>query len=263
MRISTVARTARKHFATIAPPDAPALPLSYSEREELKVGGLPHIVAWFARSLEACNYDLGIHPQFEPYARGVLASPYTAYFVAQDKTLQQRFPARPLKGLGSGLYWQPSISPLRSARGWQRRLFLNGPPPPQSQANDAVVDRSDANVPNWYAPKANAFLQLDDAFIAHATRLASCKRLPRGWRAQERSEVFSCVVGCHRLSVVASDYGWLVERQEWLGGPEEVLANLVWHFPVLCDTYTTAARLAEAAHRGLPPEYLLTWIGTT
>ena len=46
-----------------------------------------------------------------------------------------------------------------------------------------------------------------------------------------------------------SDYGWLIERREWLGGPEMV-RELSGDLPVLCATYVTAARLAEAAHVG-------------
>ncbi len=213
IRAAARALNARDEFAKRAPPDAPALPASYAEREKLKVGGLPHIVAWFARSLEACNYDFGIHPGFEPYARGVLASPHTLYFVAQDKTLQQRFPARPLKGLGSGLYWQPSRAAIRSAPRWQQKIFLDNPPPPQSDGSHTVVSREDAKIPNGYAPNSKAFVQLDDEFVAHATKLAPCKRLPQGWEVYKPAEVFSRVVGCHKLYVIASDYGWLIERQ--------------------------------------------------
>jgi hypothetical protein len=71
MKTSAALRHACEYFSQIAPADAPPLPRSYEEREKLKAGGVPHIVAWFARSLEACNYDFGIHPIFEPYARGV------------------------------------------------------------------------------------------------------------------------------------------------------------------------------------------------
>ena len=39
--------------------------------------------------------------------------------------------------------------------------------------------------PPWYAPSSNGFLQLDDEFVAHATRLAPCKRLPDGWEADK------------------------------------------------------------------------------
>jgi hypothetical protein len=49
----------------------------------------------------------------------------------------------------------------------------------------------------------------------------------------------------------------MIERKE-LFGAEQVLASI----PVLCDTHVMAARLAEAAHQGLRPEYQLTWIST-
>jgi hypothetical protein len=38
-------------------------PVSYSEHENLKVGGLPHLVAWFARSLERRHYDRHFVPR--------------------------------------------------------------------------------------------------------------------------------------------------------------------------------------------------------
>jgi hypothetical protein len=216
-------------------------------------------VRWFARSLEACNYDFGIHPLLAPYARGVLASPYAPDFITQDKTLQQRFPARQLKGLGPGHYWEPSFAPIRCASRRQQKLFLSNPPPNQSQGAHTVVIRQEANVPPWYAPKSEAFLQLDDKFVAHATKLAPYKRLPHGWEVDKRFEVFSRIIGVHKLWVTNSDYGWLVEREEWLGG-EQVLANMLPGFPVLCDTYVAAARLAEAAHAGLADPYQLLWI---
>jgi hypothetical protein len=99
---------ARLWFAENGPPDAPQLPLSYEERESLKSGGLPHIVAWFARSLESQRYDVHGHPSFEKYARGVLASPYAPHFIKEDKCLRRRFPARSLWGLGPALVWRAS-----------------------------------------------------------------------------------------------------------------------------------------------------------
>jgi hypothetical protein len=101
---------------------------------------------------------------------------------------------------------------------------------------------------------------LDDEFVAHATKLGSHKRLPRGWEVDKLAEVFSRGIGIHKLTVRNSDYGWVIERREWLGGPEEVLAIILTSSPVLCETYITAARLAEAAHAGLPHPYLLKWI---
>jgi hypothetical protein len=257
MKTSAALRHACDYFAQTSPSDAPPLLRSYEELEE--VGGFAHIVRWFARSLEASNYDFGIHPLLVPYARGVLASPYAPDFITQDKTLQQRFTARQLKGLGPGHYWEPSFAPIRCASLRQQMLFLNDPPPPQSQGTHTVVSRQDANVPFLYTPESKAFLQLEDEFVAHATDLAPYKRLPPGWEVDKRFEVFGCTTGVHRLWVVNSDYGWVIERKGW-GGPEEVLANFLANCPVLCDSYVTAAWLAEEAHAGLPPPYLLTWI---
>jgi len=107
-RIYRHAKVARFAFSLSAPPDAPPLPLSYQERENLKCGGLPHLVAWFARSLEVGNYQWWLHPLFEDYARGVLASPFAPDFIKQDEQLRGRFPPTPLSGLGPGLIWSPA-----------------------------------------------------------------------------------------------------------------------------------------------------------
>ena len=99
---------ARMWFAENGPPDAPPLPLSYDERETLKAeGGLARIVGWYARSLAALEYDVDEHPRFDDYACGVMASPHTPDLIKHDPHLRKRFPARPLRGLGSGLYWDP------------------------------------------------------------------------------------------------------------------------------------------------------------
>jgi hypothetical protein len=131
-------------------------------------------------------------------------------------------------------------------------------PPPQTQTPHTVVSRQDAQVPPWYAPQSQAFIQLDDEFVAHATKLAPCKRLPTGWETNDQAEEHHRVHGEHRLGVRATEHGWLVERYQ--GAVGQVLAHVLCDFPVLCDTDTSAARLAEAARRGLPPEYLLNWI---
>ncbi len=101
------AQLAREHFAANGPPDAPPLPLSYDEREDLKAGGLSTIVAWYARSWEARRYNPQGHPLFDDYARGVMASDYAPYFIKNDAALLRRFPPRSLPGLGPGLCWQP------------------------------------------------------------------------------------------------------------------------------------------------------------
>jgi hypothetical protein len=97
---------AREHFAMTGPEDAPRLPLSYEERENLKDGGLSHVVAWFARSLAAQDYNFDRHPSFVSYARGVLASPHAPDFIKKDGYLAKRFPPRSLHGLGGGLLWR-------------------------------------------------------------------------------------------------------------------------------------------------------------
>ena len=98
---------ARRWFARTGPNDAPPLPLSYEERESMKFGGLPRLVSWYARSLDAINYDYETHPSFEAYARGVLASRYAPDFIKQVEELQRQYPARELHGLGPGLVWRP------------------------------------------------------------------------------------------------------------------------------------------------------------
>src|SRR6266516_4387830 len=103
------AQLAREHFAANGPPDAPPLPLSYDDREQLKLEGrFSTIVSLYARSLQSLRYDLEDHPSFVDYARGVMASDFSAYpGMKEDEELRRRFPPRQLKGLGPGLYWRP------------------------------------------------------------------------------------------------------------------------------------------------------------
>ena len=98
---------ARDWFADNGPADGPPLPLSHDEREDLKVGGLKHLTAWFGRSLEGLDWKFWEHPSFDDYARGVMASDETPYFIKKDEELQRRFPPCTLSGLGSGLCWKP------------------------------------------------------------------------------------------------------------------------------------------------------------
>src|SRR5450759_2774971 len=104
------ARFARKWFDLNGPPDARPLPLGYDEREALKRGGLPTILAWYACSLACLDYDVLEHPSFDDYAAGVLASDQISYpgaRIQEDEELQRRFPPRTLSGLGPGLCWKP------------------------------------------------------------------------------------------------------------------------------------------------------------
>jgi hypothetical protein len=99
---------ARKWFENNGPVDLQPLPLGYGERESLKRGGASHILAWYARSLDALDYDVIQHPSFHDYACGVMAcSEHVPASITRDKELQGRFPPRPLSGLISGLIWLP------------------------------------------------------------------------------------------------------------------------------------------------------------
>jgi hypothetical protein len=114
------ALAARKWFELSSPPDAPPLPLGYNEREHLKVGGLKHLVAWYACSLACRDYAVNKHPSFYDYACGVMASEHAPYFIKEDEELQRRFPPWPLKGLGPGLVWEPPAIHARTMASWQR-----------------------------------------------------------------------------------------------------------------------------------------------
>ena len=108
---------AREWFAIDGPADAPPFPVSYDQREALKGRGLlPHIVAWYARSLECRKYDVKEHPSFADYASGVLweaelpvggFANLPNYPPDELRALKRRFPPRMLKGMGPGLHWLP------------------------------------------------------------------------------------------------------------------------------------------------------------
>ncbi len=120
---SRQALAAREWFKRNGPADAPPLPLGYDEREDLKVGGLKHIIAWYACSLACRDYAVEKHPSFDDYARGVMASDYISYPAAriqEDAELQKRFPPRPLAGLGPALVWEPPAIHAETMASWQR-----------------------------------------------------------------------------------------------------------------------------------------------
>jgi hypothetical protein len=94
-RLGRQALFARVWFELHGPIDARPLPLGYDEREALKRGGLPHIVAWYACSLACRDYAVEEHPSFDDYACGVMASDYAPYFITKDEHLRKRFPPRP------------------------------------------------------------------------------------------------------------------------------------------------------------------------
>lgn len=102
------AQLARQHFAQHGPPDAPPLPLGYDERDSIKGRSpLKTMVSLYARSLQGCHYDLDLHPSFDDYACGVMASEYNGWpSLKEDPEMHRRFPPRKLVGLGAGLMWK-------------------------------------------------------------------------------------------------------------------------------------------------------------
>ncbi len=116
------ARMAREHFASNGPPDAQPLPLGYAEREDMKIGGLSTIVALYARSLAAQDYDVKEHPSFFDYTCGLMASEFIGgyYRMQKNEGLRNRFPPRVLPGLGPGLCWQPPEEHARTMESWRR-----------------------------------------------------------------------------------------------------------------------------------------------
>ena len=116
------ALSARKWFDLYGPPDARPLPLGYDEREALKRGGLPTILAWYACSLACLDYDVLEHPSFDDYARGVMASDHAPDFIKKDEELQRRFPLQRLTGLGPGLCWEPPELHAQTMASFRRSL---------------------------------------------------------------------------------------------------------------------------------------------
>ena len=106
-RMACDALLAREWFAIYGPHDAPPLPLSDAELEDLKyTDPFSHIVSCFAYSLRAHNWDFNSHPSFENFARGCMASEHAPDLVKKDEALRKRYRPRTLHGLGPGLCWQ-------------------------------------------------------------------------------------------------------------------------------------------------------------
>jgi hypothetical protein len=123
---------AREHFAKHGPADAPPLPLSYDEREELKEGCglLSYLVALRARSLDSRKYDLDEHPSFADHVSGIL---WEAERIDGDigtlpnypdelLELKKRFPPRKLAGLGPGFCWEPPKLHAQTKASYRRSI---------------------------------------------------------------------------------------------------------------------------------------------
>jgi hypothetical protein len=102
------ALVAQLWFATQKPWGAPDLPLSYDDREEIRWqgSGLFYLVGAFARSLQHGDFWIEGHPDFDTFARGVMASPVTPAKFRNDLDLLHRFRPKPLPGLTPGLVFK-------------------------------------------------------------------------------------------------------------------------------------------------------------
>ena len=96
---------AREWFYEFGPHDAPPLPLSHWEIQDMRYGtykfgatraAFYHLIANYAVSLSGEDYDFNIHPTFEDYASSVLASDYAPDFLKNDEGLCKRYPPCPL-----------------------------------------------------------------------------------------------------------------------------------------------------------------------
>jgi hypothetical protein len=104
---------AQEWFALYGPRDAPPLPI-YNTSDAKRGQGLLHLLAYFTQSLSGQDYAVHIHPSFEDYAAGVLASPGVPWFFERNEELKKRFPPRPLPGLDQqNLCW---LTPEQDAK---------------------------------------------------------------------------------------------------------------------------------------------------
>jgi hypothetical protein len=107
-RLARRALLARRWCANNGPADLPPLPVHVEDIYDMKFGwGLLHLFGFYARSIACQNYVVRAHPTFYEFARGMLASPFAPDFFKENEQLVQRFPPRPLAGLGPSNIWLP------------------------------------------------------------------------------------------------------------------------------------------------------------
>jgi hypothetical protein len=100
---------AQSRFAHEKSPDMPDLPLNAREDSPgtFKWQSARHyLVEAYNYSLRSRDYRLEGHPDFETFARGVMASQWTPEQIRNDAELLRRFPPKPLPGLGRGLVFK-------------------------------------------------------------------------------------------------------------------------------------------------------------
>lgn len=122
-RTAARALLAREWFAIYGPHDAPPLPLSDAELEDLKyTDPFSHIVECFAYSLRAHDWDFNSHPSFEDFACGVMASEHAPDLIKKADALRKRYPPRPLRYLNPGNCWEPPEQHARTMASHRRSM---------------------------------------------------------------------------------------------------------------------------------------------
>jgi hypothetical protein len=105
------ALVAREWHAEHSPTALPLIVNGWDIEDARSGGGLPHLLAYFARSLRRNDWSIAGHPPFEIFARGVLASPECPSILREDQNLMKRFPPTPIYGMEPGLlYARPTQS---------------------------------------------------------------------------------------------------------------------------------------------------------
>ena len=103
---------ARAWFFIVGPLDAPPLPVNEYEKSRIKYKDpMSHLAAQFCTSLRANGWDYCSHPDFDTYARGVMASPFAADIVRKDEAMRNRYPPKELNYIHPGMLWKAEPIP--------------------------------------------------------------------------------------------------------------------------------------------------------
>src|SRR5262249_55536237 len=100
---------AQLRFAAEKSPDMPDLPIDVREDDPGSFkwrSGLHYLIEAYTYSLRSRDFRLEGHPDFDTFARGSMAHPWTPEQFRQDPDLLRRFPPKTLPGLGHGLVFK-------------------------------------------------------------------------------------------------------------------------------------------------------------
>jgi hypothetical protein len=103
--------------------DLQPLPLGWAEREEMqRRGPVGHMLKWYARSLEARDYDVVEHPSFHDFVCGMMTD---IEGFPEFEELRDRFPPRAVPGLDPKVsYWEPLTAQVPIVAKVLRRALL-------------------------------------------------------------------------------------------------------------------------------------------